>query len=89
LTVELSDQQPQLAQALNEGFVRFKGMLNRLMIEEREAGTLHSDVDINKVVEMIFSGLLGASVMYTSDKSVQNLEMTISTLVEYLTQISD
>jgi AcrR family transcriptional regulator len=89
LTVELSDQQPQLAQAVNEGFVRFKGMLNRLMIKEREAGTLHSDVDINKVVEMIFSGLLGASVMYTSDKSVQNLDMTISTLIEYLTQISD
>jgi hypothetical protein len=64
-------------------------MLKRLLNEEREAGTLHSDVDINKVVGMIFSGLLGASVMYTSDKSVQNLEMTISTLVEYLTQISD
>ena len=89
LTVELSDQKPHLAQAVNEGFVRFKRMLERLLNEEREAGTLHSDVDINKVVEMIFSGLLGASVMYTSDKSVQNLDMTISTLIEYLTQISD
>lgn len=56
---------------------------------KREAGTLHSDVDINKGVEMIFLGFLGASVMYTSDKSVQNLNMTISTLVEYLTQVSN
>lgn len=56
---------------------------------KREAGTPHSDVDINKGVEMIFLGLLGASVRYASDKSVQNLNMTINTLVEYLTQISN
>lgn len=84
LAVELSDQRPTLAEAVNEGFVRFKGMLKRLLEQEREAGTLKADVDTKKVVEMLFSGLLGACVMYTSDKSRKNLDLTINTLMEYL-----
>jgi TetR/AcrR family transcriptional repressor of nem operon len=87
LAVELSDQQPHLAQAVNEGFVRFKKMLRRLLLEERAAGTLKNDVVLDRVVEMTFAGLLGACVMYTSDKSEQNLNLTISTLEDYLTQI--
>lgn len=84
LTVELSDQRPHLAEAVNDGFSRFKAMLKRLLGEERAAGTLKTEVDIDKVVEMIFSGLLGACVMYTSDKSKENLNRTINTLIEYV-----
>jgi TetR/AcrR family transcriptional repressor of nem operon len=87
LLVELSDQRPHLAEAVNEGFVRFKAMLKRLLEEERAAGSLKTGVDIDKVVEMIFAGLLGACVMYTSDKSKQNLDLTISALVAYLDDI--
>jgi len=88
LTVELSDQRPQLAAAVNEGFIRFKTMLKRLLEEERRTGTLRADVDLDRVVELVFSGLLGACVMYTSDKSPQNLDRTISTLDDYLARIS-
>ena len=63
-------------------------MLTRYLNEEKKAGTLKDNVDIQKVVEMIFSGLLGACVLYTSDKSKQNLDMTISALVDYLDQIT-
>lgn len=84
LIVELSDQQPQLAAAVNEGFVRFKAMLARLLDEARGAGNLKPDVDAGSVVEMIFSGLLGACVLYTADKSRQNLHRTIDTLIGYL-----
>ena len=87
LAVELSDQRPHLAAEVNEGFVRFKSMLKRLLEKERDAGMLESGVDIDKVVEMIFSGLLGACVMYTADKSRQNLDLTIGALVAYLDNI--
>ncbi len=69
LTIELSDQRPHLAAVVNEGFVRFKSMLRRMLAAERDAGTLKDGVDLDRVVEMVFSGLLGACVMYTSDKS--------------------
>ncbi len=87
LAVELSDQRPHLAQAVHEGFVRLKKMLKRLLNDERAAGMLKTDVDTDRVVEMIFAGLLGACVMYTSDKSKQNLDLTINTLTDYLTRI--
>ncbi len=84
LIVELSDQRPQLAGAVNDGFVRFKAMLGRMLEQERRAGTLKAEVQTGRVVEMIFSGLLGACVMYTSDKSRQHLDATISALMSYL-----
>lgn len=62
-------------------------MLTRLLNEDRLSDTLKADVCIDKIVEMLYSGLLVAIVMYASDKSFQNLGMTISTLVGYLTQI--
>jgi AcrR family transcriptional regulator len=89
LTIELSNQRPHLAEAVNEGFDRFKTMLRRLLQEEQAAGTLKPDVRIDKVVDMIFSGLLGACVMYTSDKSQQNLDRTIRTLIEYVESTCD
>lgn len=87
LTVELSDQRPRLAAVVNEGFVRFKSMLKRLLEKEQAAETLKTGVEIDKVVEMIFSGLLGACVMYTADKSKHNLNLTIGALVAYLDNI--
>lgn len=87
LTIELSDQRPHLAAVVNEGFIRFKAMLRRMLVAERDAGTLKAGVDLDRVVEMVFSGLLGACVMYTSDKSKKNLALTISTLDNYLFQI--
>ena len=89
LTVELSDQQPQLARAVNDGFNRFKSMLKRLLDQEQAADTLKAGVDTAKVVEMIFSGLLGACVMYTSDKSVENLNRTIDTLIDHLDSLQE
>ncbi|MDX2511179.1 MAG: hypothetical protein QNK25_03940 [Desulfobacterales bacterium] len=48
---------------------------------------LKKEVDTAGVTEVIFSGLLGACVMYTSDKSKENLDITINTLIDYLDQI--
>jgi len=88
LAVELNDQQPHLAREVNEGFGRFKGMLKRLLDQEKEAGVLKNGIDTAVVAEMIFAGILGACVAYTSDKSRENLERTINGLIAFLTMIS-
>jgi TetR/AcrR family transcriptional repressor of nem operon len=88
LAVELNDQQPHLAQEVNEGFQRFKGMIKRLLDQEREAGHLKNGIDTGMVAEMIFSGILGACVAYTADKSRQNLDRNIKGLIAFLTLIS-
>ena len=45
-------------------------------------------MDTALVAEMVFSGILGASVMYISDKSMVTLDRNISALCDYLTQIT-
>ena len=85
--VELNDQRPHLAREMNEGFMRFKGMLKRLLDQEHTAGNLKDGVDTQRVAEMIFSGILGASVMYISDKSATTLDRNIRALTEYLDMI--
>ena len=88
LAVELHDQQPHLAQEVNEGFERFKGLIKHLLDQEWAAGNLKNDIDTGMAAEVIFSGILGACVAYTSDKSKENLDQTIKGLINFLTMIS-
>jgi len=89
LSVELADQRPHLAHEVNEGFVRLKARINRLLAQAKEAGEIRDDVPIEAVTEMVFSGMLGASVTYSIDKSNSNLDHTINSLINYLRAISD
>ncbi|MBL7179178.1 MAG: TetR/AcrR family transcriptional regulator [Pseudomonadota bacterium] len=88
LAVELNDQRPHLAREMNDGFIRFKRMLKRLLDQEKKAGTLREGIDTAQVAEMVFSGILGTSVMYISDKSMATLDRNIRALSDYLTMIS-
>lgn len=85
--IELSDQKPMLAEAVNEGFDRFKAMLRRLLDQAKASQILKAGVDNDQVIEMIFAGLLGACVMHTANKSTKNLELTIYSLTDYLSSI--
>jgi TetR/AcrR family transcriptional repressor of nem operon len=84
LAVELNDQQPHLAREVNEGFERFKGMIKRLLDQEKSAGGLKDGIDTAVVAEMIFSGIVGTCVTYTSDKSREHLGRNITALLDYL-----
>ncbi len=88
LAVELNDQQPHLAKEVNKGFERFRDLIKRLLDREKAAGTLRHGTDTDMAAEVIFSGILGACVAYTSDKSKANLDRTIKGLIHFLTMIS-
>ena len=88
LSVELDDQNPAFSKALNEGFVGLKGMIKRLLDQGKESGELRSDVSTGAVTEMIFSGMLGASVIYGTEKSSATLDQCINALIEYLDSLA-
>jgi TetR/AcrR family transcriptional repressor of nem operon len=88
LAVELHDQQPHLAKEVNEGFERFKRLIKRLLDEEKAAGHLKDGIDTGMMAEVIFSGVLGACVTYSADKSKEHLDRTIQSLVDFLTMTS-
>jgi AcrR family transcriptional regulator len=88
LSVELDDQKPHFSRELNEGFVRLKAMIKRLLDRGKESGELGADVNTEAVTEMIFSGMLGASVIYGTEKSSDGLDNCISALVNYLNSLA-
>lgn len=87
LSVELDDQKPALAQEVSRGFDGLKSMIKRLLEQGRESGELRGDTDTEAVTEMIFAGILGATVMYGVDKSSAKLDQTIKALLDYLNRL--
>jgi AcrR family transcriptional regulator len=84
LSVELDDQRPHLARELNSGFEGFKNMLKRLLDQGKAASELGKDVDTEALTEMIFAGMLGASVIYGTEKSGERLDQSIEALMHHL-----
>jgi TetR/AcrR family transcriptional repressor of nem operon len=85
--VELNDQRPHLSREVNKGFVGLKAMIKRLLDEGRESGELSNDVSTSDITEMLFVGMLGATVMYGVDKSNESLNRSINTLIDYLEKL--
>jgi len=50
----------------------------------KATGKLRSDVNTEAVTEMLFAGILGASVNYGVEKSDDSLEKTVNSLIDYL-----
>lgn len=86
-SVELDDQRPHLSKEVSKGFMGLKAMLKRLLDEGREEGELSKNVDTSAITEMLFAGMLGASVIYGLDKSTASLDRSINTLINYLEEL--
>ena len=84
LSVELDDQNPLFSKELNNGFVRLRAMIRRLLDQGKESGKLRAEVNTEAVTEMIFSGMLGASVIYGTAKSSVGLDRCINSLIDYV-----
>jgi len=59
-------------------------MIKGFLDQAKEASQLRDSTNTEDVAEMIFSGMLGASVMYGMDRSIENLKRTIDSLIEYV-----
>jgi TetR/AcrR family transcriptional regulator, transcriptional repressor for nem operon len=88
LSVELDDQQPHLSREINEGFIRLKAMIKEFLDQGKISGELRQDVDTTAVTEMIFAGMLGASVNYGMQKSPAGLEQSINSLIDYIDSLA-
>ena len=73
----------------HQGFQGFKELLKSLLVEAIEIGELPSDLNPTTVTEMLFTGMLGASVLFGVDKSKSTLDCSIDSLIEYLLMLSN
>jgi len=69
---------------VNKGFVGLKNMLKRLLEEGKKLGELNEKVNINRTTELIFSGMIGSSVLFGVEKSTTTLDRSINALIDYL-----
>jgi AcrR family transcriptional regulator len=83
-SVELDDQRPHLCAEVNKGLVGVKRMLKRLLDQAKEVGELDSGVNTDFATEMLFAGMLGASIIYGVDKSTESVDGSIGALIDYL-----
>ncbi|MBU2643315.1 TetR/AcrR family transcriptional regulator [bacterium] len=84
LSVELNDQNPGLFAEIDKGFIGLKRMIRRYLEDSKAAGALQGEVDPGMVTEVLFNGMLGASVCYGAGKSTAGLDTAIEALVAYL-----
>ena len=87
-SVEFDDQRPYLMKEVAKGFVGLKSMLMNLLEEGKERGELIADVNTDRATEMIFSGMIGSSVLFGVDKSTASLDKSINSLIQYLDGLS-
>jgi TetR/AcrR family transcriptional repressor of nem operon len=83
-SVELDDQNPKLCAEVNKGFVGLKRMLKGFLDQAKADGLLNNAVNIEEITEMLFAGMLGASVLYGVDKSGPSLNLVINSFINYV-----
>ncbi len=83
LSVELNDQRPHLSQEISKGFVGLKNLIQRMLEHGKEAGQLNNNLDSSTVTEILFAGMLGASVIFGIEKSAESLKQSINALISY------
>ena len=87
--VELGDSRPHLSREVQKGFTGLKKMLKRLLENGHSSATVYNSVNTDKITEIIFNGMLGASVNYSVDKSYEALDKSINSLIDYLEKLKN
>jgi len=85
--VELGDARPHLSREVQKGFTGLKAMLKRLLDNGHPAAAAYKGIQTDSITEIIFNGMLGASVSYSVDKSQGALDKSINALIDYLDKL--
>jgi AcrR family transcriptional regulator len=85
--VELGDSRPHLSREVQKGFSGLKTLLKRLLDNGQSSPVTYNGLHTEKITEIIFNGILGASVNYSVDKSYETLDKSISALIDYLNKL--
>lgn len=85
--VGLGDQRPHLSQEVHKGFTGLRAMIQRLLDEARDAGQFQNGIDTGTVTNILFNGMLGASVSYNVNHSADDLDQSINSLIHYIKEL--
>ncbi len=85
--VELGDSRPHLSREVQKGFVGLKVMIQRFLDEGKDSGEFSNGINTDSITEILFNGMLGASVNFSVDKSAEALNDSINSLIDYIDKL--
>ena len=85
--VELGDSRPHLSREVQKGFTGLKSMLKKILENGQSSAIKYNGLSTDTITEIIFNGMLGASVSYSVDKSYEALDESINSLIDYLDKL--
>ncbi|MGB7094175.1 MAG: TetR/AcrR family transcriptional regulator [Anaerolineales bacterium] len=88
-SIELDDARPHLMKEVNKGFEGFKTLLINLLDEAKDVDELPESINLDSIAQILFAGMLGASVLYGVEKDEQTLDRSIDALIEYIYLLRD
>ena len=62
-------------------------MIKRLLDEGKNSGEFYNGINTDTITEILFNGMLGASVNYSVDKSFDTLDHSINSLIDYIDKL--
>ena len=62
-------------------------MIKRFLEEGKNAGEFYNGINTDTITEILFNGMLGASVNYSVDKSSDTLDHSINSLIDYIDNV--
>ena len=91
LAVELDGQlgqtMPDLTKEVHEGFSRLQDMIRRLLQDAQTSGEVRPDVDCEMAASIVFTGMLGSSIVHGMTKSGLHSDLAIENLKRYLNHL--
>ncbi|MCK4535105.1 MAG: TetR/AcrR family transcriptional regulator [Syntrophobacterales bacterium] len=83
-SVGLNGKRPDLTSDITEKFNKLRQMIKSFLDKAKETGKIRADIDTAGASEIIFSTMLGSSVLHRADKSENDLDHTIGTLIDFI-----
>jgi AcrR family transcriptional regulator len=87
LSAELNNQRPHLSKEIEKGFIGLKRLIKRLLDQGKKTGDIGKEINTDVVTEVLFNGMLGASLSYGLNKSKNNLDQSITSLINYFEKL--
>ena len=86
-SVGLDGSRPDLIVDVTENFNKLKTRIQFYLDEGKDAGRITADVDTTRMAQAIFSAMLGSSVVHRADKSMENLDNSIGSIITLIESI--
>lgn len=86
-SVGLDGSRPDLIVDVTENFNRLKARIKLYLDEGKDAGRIRADVNTTRMAQVIFSTMLGSSVVHRADKSMENLDNSIGSILSLIESI--